>query len=191
MVAISFSVFKDKILTGKKTQTIRPYSERRYNQIKKKGILQLYWKQRTKESELLKEVKLESIDIIRLYAPIHSTYFDSKGYKVGYIHIWNGDRWEKTDDRDMILTVKRDGFETVEEMYRWFYDRYGEKVYNIVFMRIRWGYDQNEFVEDEIRKLRKDAEFLIKYIDEGKDVGLILSKAWDIELRRRIIKGMI
>ena len=50
---------------------------------------------------------------------------------------------------------------------------------------------EDEFVEEEIQKLRKDAEFLIKYIDRCKDVGLILSKAWDIETRRKLIKHIL
>lgn len=138
MVAISFSVFKDKIVSGEKTQTIRPYSEKRYNLIKKIGKLQLYWKQRTKECELLREVTLESIDIIRLYAPRNMLDFNSKGYPVGNFFKWDGKQWIPLDEEDFFATVHRDGFGSTAEMCEWFYNHYGDKVKDMKFMRIRW-----------------------------------------------------
>ncbi len=144
MVAISFSVFKDKILSGEKTQTIRPYSPKRYGQIKKIERLQLYWKQRTKECELLREVNLESIDIIRLYAPYNLAAFDSQGTTVGHIHRWSGKRWMLVDQKEFFDTCKRDGFETIADMYEWFRRKYKDRRYNMVFMRIRWkGGEEN------------------------------------------------
>lgn len=47
------------------------------------------------------------------------------------------------------------------------------------------------YVEEALEKLRADAERLIRYIDEGRPTGLILSKAWDIELRRRMLKRIV
>lgn len=43
----------------------------------------------------------------------------------------------------------------------------------------------------KIRELRDDAVRLINYIDEGKDIYIILVKAWDIAQRRKdIMKAM-
>ena len=39
----------------------------------------------------------------------------------------------------------------------------------------------------KIRELRDDAVRLIDYIDEGRDIEIILSKAWDIAERRKAI----
>lgn len=52
MPAISFSVFKEKVLDGSKRQTIRAH---RKNPIKSGDKLYLYWKQRSPECEKLGE----------------------------------------------------------------------------------------------------------------------------------------
>lgn len=66
MVAINFSVFKDKILNGTKRQTIRLLNIKWGKVIAKMDLghkvnLQLYWKQRSKECEKLKDVPLNVI----------------------------------------------------------------------------------------------------------------------------------
>lgn len=144
MVAVSFSVFKEKILSGEKTQTIRPYSEKRYETIKKIGKLQLYWKQRTKECELLGEAELESIDIIRFYAPENLLDFNGRGYPTGTIFKWNGEQWVPVDEGDFFATIHRDGFETINDMYEWFRKKYKDKLRTMNFMRIRWKAVQKE-----------------------------------------------
>jgi len=50
---IGFTVLKDKILSGKKRQTIRLVRKRRPPRVGE--TLRLYWRLRTKECELLKE----------------------------------------------------------------------------------------------------------------------------------------
>ena len=140
MVAISFSVFKEKILNGEKRQTIRPYREQRYKLIKRKGILQLYWKQMTKECEFLMEVPLKRIDIIRLYEPAPDSKMMLYGFGTDrkWIYIWNGKRWEACDKWGYFYTITLDGFITPEDFYKWFDGRYGEKVKRMNFMRIQW-----------------------------------------------------
>lgn len=61
MPAISFTMFKEKILDGTKKQTIRAVSKR---VIKKGDTLYLYWHQRQKDCELLKVVKCTSVHLI-------------------------------------------------------------------------------------------------------------------------------
>ena len=66
MTAISFSMFKDKLLSGEKTTTIRPLDIPRIEQMHRLGI-QVYWKQRTKESEKLFDARLKSVKVITSY----------------------------------------------------------------------------------------------------------------------------
>lgn len=139
MVAISFSVFKDKIKSGEKTQTIRPYSENRFNLIKRKRVLQLYWKQRD-GGGLIKTAVLESIDIIRLYAPAKITEFEIAGESRNrWIWVWTGSEWEKESEEGKKETIKRDGFNDEFEFYTWFEKHYKGKVVGMNFMRIRWS----------------------------------------------------
>jgi len=58
MAGISFSVFKDKILSGAKRQTIRAI---RKNPIKEGEKLYMWWKQRSSEREKLGEAKCTKI----------------------------------------------------------------------------------------------------------------------------------
>lgn len=68
MPALSFSVFKDKILSGEKRQTIRSV---RKHPIKEGDVLYMYWKQRSQtEREKLGEakcVKIRQVQIFREY----------------------------------------------------------------------------------------------------------------------------
>ena len=52
MVTVGFTMLKEKILSGEKTQTIRRWSEK-YARLWPGVKLHLYWKLRTKECELL------------------------------------------------------------------------------------------------------------------------------------------
>ena len=63
MAGISFSVFKDKILSGAKRQTIRTI---RKNPIKEGETLYMWWKQRSPEREKLGEtncIKISHVEI--------------------------------------------------------------------------------------------------------------------------------
>ena len=92
MVTISFSLFKEKILANQKRQTIRQL--RKYP-IKVGDKLELYWKLRTKETELLKEVTCREVINIKLT----DVLFDEK-------------------------IAKEDGFENIFEMQNFFYSHY-------------------------------------------------------------------
>lgn len=58
MPAISFSVLKDKLLSGEKCQTVRKPRKR---PLKVGDVLKVYWKQRTKECEFLGVTKIVKI----------------------------------------------------------------------------------------------------------------------------------
>ena len=64
MAGISFSVFKDKILSGEKRQTIRAV---RKHPIKKGELLYMWWKQRSPEREKLGEATCTAVRKIMIY----------------------------------------------------------------------------------------------------------------------------
>ena len=128
MVAISFSKrknFPDLIKQGIKDQTIRPFNQRRYEQIKRIKKLQLYWKQRTKECFKIADAELTEIFKIRFK---------------NLIQIWDDEKqdWTQAMTEQIEEIVKRDGFEDGWQLYNVLYNTYGEKMHEMEFMVIRW-----------------------------------------------------
>ena len=143
MVAISFSVFKDKLLDGTKTQTMRELNIPRLEQMRDLGI-QIYWKQRTKESEKLFDAIFKSVKFLA---------FDSDGLRWEVLaSTWETDRnlFIDPDIRELSheeknTIARKDGFESIEEMNGWFLKTYGSSLYESdplgltpVFMAIEW-----------------------------------------------------
>lgn len=113
MVAVSFSVFKDKLLSSEKDQTIRPFSEYRYRQLSKPNCkLQIYWKQRTKECEKLFEAVVTELFVIQL----------DPDERVIYHH-----EEKPMTEEELEEVVRRDGFASVEEFFEFFVSRYGKE----------------------------------------------------------------
>lgn len=107
MVAISFSVFKEKIIDDTKKQTIR---RPRKHPINVGDKLQLYWKLRTKETELLKEVICKEVISIDIY----DILFDE-------------------------VIAKNDGFDNAFQMRDFFYSHYSDILdKHIDFVIIKW-----------------------------------------------------
>jgi len=142
MVAISFSAnkkFPEMILSGRKDQTIRPYNPKRFEQIKRIGKLQLYWKQRTKECYKIADAEVTEIFRIRLYSDNRKEDEWLGGRRiVGYIIIEDKDKWRKATDDEWWGIIKRDGFSNALDFYNFFLDKYGNEVYDMEFMVIRW-----------------------------------------------------
>jgi len=117
MVAISFSDSRllEKLLSGEKNQTIRPYSERRYSIIKGRKILQIYWKQRTKECRKLFDAELTEIFLIYLFHPKTKKEWPHK--------IKNQEPVPMTK-KEVEELVRRDGFKNIRELYAWFKQQY-------------------------------------------------------------------
>lgn len=151
MVAISFSVFLDKIKNGEKTQTIRPYSDHRYEQLKKvlnkKGHLQLYWKQRDKDGFLISYATLK--ELYRFY--FRKDYIPQTDDYEYFTIVGLGADGRPFIDSDEEL-ARRDGFNSFEEMVKWFRSRYGE-LDGREFIIIRWELDDttrlDEFIKEE------------------------------------------
>ena len=112
MVAISFSVSKDNLLDDSKAMTIRRFKPKRFEQILTASDLQIYWKQRTKESQKLFDAELRSITVFR---------------------------FSSLSEGELLDLAFEDGFGGPLEMRSWFIDRYGEEAWeNGLFMAIRF-----------------------------------------------------
>ena len=127
MVALSFSVFKEKVKRGEKCQTIRPYTFKRFEMIMRLRVLQLYWKQRTKKRE-----RLGTGHVTKIFRIYFNTFFKE---------VWVEDYFgcgfcsmSETESRDLAL---RDGFDSFEQMFDYFKNVHGD-LDNKVFMVIRW-----------------------------------------------------
>ena len=130
MVAISFSVFKDKILSGEKRQTIRIYSEKRYNQIMRIRTLQLYWHQRSRDSELLREEI--AVELFRMR-------FIEEGDEIGLETMDAYGEFEVAKENEREHIAQADGFSSWAELVQWFINRYGrDKLLKTDYMVIRW-----------------------------------------------------
>ncbi|WP_413167774.1 hypothetical protein ACL6C3_13860 [Capilliphycus salinus ALCB114379] len=125
MPAISFSVFKDKLLSQTKTQTIR---RRRKYPIQVGDRLQIYWKQR----------KLRSwwFPSRRKFARERSStdsekLFDAECTRVQPIVI-NSRKWLiyvnelKITQEEMRTLALSDGFETLDAFFKFFSRNYGD-----------------------------------------------------------------
>jgi len=108
MPAISFSTMKNKILNGKKKQTIRLLRTNYWLKFKKGDKLIGYWKMRTKEREKLFESELSQNPFVLKMVDF--------------------------DENLMIL----DGFKGLQDgMENWFFPHYGDDL-NLRFVVLRW-----------------------------------------------------
>jgi hypothetical protein len=123
---ISFSVFKEKIESGEKTQTIRRYSEFQFKRFTNAKIYHLYWHNPRNGGKLIKVVKPSEKPF--LIAFNNSDYYSN----IDII----GESKERVIDLNTF--AKRDGFESSKEMFDWFFSEYGSRMYQEKFMVLRW-----------------------------------------------------
>jgi hypothetical protein len=132
---ISFSVFKEKILDGTKTQTIRRYSEFQYKRFCNAKKYQLYWGNPRNGGELIKEVEPSQKPFLIKFSSLLRDAPDMKGLEP------ETDIYSITYFKGGLLTKdvhQRDGFKTMMDMVDWFYKKYGEDMFNQKFMVLRW-----------------------------------------------------
>lgn len=111
MPALSFSVFKDKILSGAKRQTIRSV---RKNPIKEGDKLFLYWKQQSpKDCEELGEATCTSVKPITIYKD------DC------FVTLANKERENIDDPCDLNKFAIADGFDNWDDLVKYFEKNYG------------------------------------------------------------------
>lgn len=109
---ISFSVFKEKILDGTKTQTIRRYSEFQFKRFCNAKKYQLYWGNPRNGGELIREV--EPAEPPRMFSFRDATLGEIEELSI------------------------LDGFDCPAKMLDWFEERYGEDMFTKKFMVLRW-----------------------------------------------------
>lgn len=123
MAGLSFSVFKDKVLSGAKRQTIRG---KRKHPIKEGERLYLWWKQRTSEREKLGEADCELVlDIV----------IEKGGYLIRDPHDkMTREFYSNTDSRDAFAIA--DGFDNWQQLEEFF-----ERTHGLPFegVLIQWG----------------------------------------------------
>ena len=134
MVAISFNyrAFSDMILRGDKDQTIRPYNPERYEQIKRIGKLQLYWKQRTKECFKIADAEVTDIFRIKFYIDDSGTA-EILALKDNQID----DNYYPLSPIEIQEIVSRDGFINFWDLWDALVETYGA-IENREFMVIRF-----------------------------------------------------
>lgn len=126
MPLLGFTVFKDKILDGSKTQTIRKL--RKYP-IKENDRLFLYWHPRQKDCEKLGEsICMETYRI--------SLSIDQGELCVLRLHDGLG-CCSKLPYFKVLMLANDDGFKTVEEMKSWFLKTHGN-LDGETYQVIRW-----------------------------------------------------
>ena len=137
MVAISFSVFKDKLLSGKKRQTIRKHNKERVEQMKEHGI-QIYWKQRSQDGYKLFDATLvENFEI--KFSRWKRGYTERKTDKMMYFRMGDDSEFVTAPKWFADGVARKDGFEDFDDMFDSFCDQYGEEeVLNTTFDVIRF-----------------------------------------------------
>jgi len=135
MPTIGFTVFKDKILSGVKRQTIRLLRKR---PIKVGEKLYLFWHLRRKDCVKLGEaVCTETFFINVLYdenfldsgEPVFRIDVHQEPHSFGFQTLTES----QADD-----LAKRDGFNNALEMLRWFSEKHGD-LDGLIFQVIRWN----------------------------------------------------
>ena len=136
---ISFSVFRDKLESGEKKQTIRPYSEFQYRRFYNAKKYQLYWHNPRNGGQLIKEVESAGRPIRVFFMEPRSDAHISILYAstIQDIDLCYEAFGSLSDMRGII--AKRDGFEDYFTMVRWFEETYKEKLLRPnEFMILRW-----------------------------------------------------
>lgn len=136
MPLIGFTVFKEKILDGSKTQTIRKH---RKKPIEIFDTLYLYWHPRQKDCEKLGVAICQEEFTIRLnqqYAfgkqrIIIDRFEQSNADMNGWIQLWR-----PCTPQEMAEIINRDGFKDADEMLKFFIKHYALPE---VFQVIRWN----------------------------------------------------
>jgi hypothetical protein len=132
---LSFSVFKEKIESGEKKQTIRKYSPGQYQRLqncwKKRettGRYNLFWHNPRNGGTRIK-------DVVPSEKPFLITFHGGDFPP----HIRTVTPLEQAHNPDLLIEfAKRDGFGSSGEMWDWFESAYGKDMYQTKFMVIRW-----------------------------------------------------
>jgi hypothetical protein len=130
---LSFSVFREKIESGEKCQTIRPYNEKRYKMFRNAKKYQLYWHNPRNGGTLIKEVEPKGNPILlqfyKTYSEIRIVLRAHSDSNQSICGIYK-------DTNELAI---QDGFKDKNEMKAWFFKTYGEELFKQKFMILRWS----------------------------------------------------
>ena len=130
MAGLSFSVFKGKILSGAKRQTIRAV---RKNPIKEGGTLYMYWKQRSPECEKLGEAKCIKVREISICTDSYNFPDDQYSLVDHPVHLNN--------------FAIADGFNNWQELVKFFESTHGLPFEGVL---IQWDSIKSPFSVDNL-----------------------------------------
>ena len=131
---LSFSVFREKIESGEKRQTIRKYSPGQYRQFlncwKKRettGRYNLFWHNPRNGGTRIRDAVPADKPFLIYFEKVndHPLYWAELGE--------DNEKLGRPNE-----LAHRDGFKDSEEMFAWFYQAYGEAMFSERFMVIRW-----------------------------------------------------
>lgn len=135
---LSFSVFREKIESGEKRQSIRKYSPGQYRRFlncwKKRettGRYNLFWHNPRNGGVRIKDAVPSDKPAIFHFEEHHGVTGCYPDTPEDAAIIYPG--WESAGD-----LAWRDGFYSFEDMIQWFKDKYGPSLYEEKFMVIRW-----------------------------------------------------
>jgi hypothetical protein len=135
---LSFSVFREKIESGEKCQTIRKYSPVQYKRFlncwKKRetnGRYNLFWHNPRNGGTRIR-------DVVPSDEP-QCIFFERVNR---YINVWpsGGSDYDTLfpNGESANSLAQRDGFKDYKEMTEWFYREHGNALFSGAFMVIRW-----------------------------------------------------
>ena len=139
---IPFSVFREKIESGEKCQTIRKYSPGQYQRFlncwKKRettGRYNLFWHNPRNGGTRIKDVvpseKPFLIAFNRSYGQMHVRVLPRMGFEESKECLRN--------DAPILADLARlDGFKNASDMWNWFETTYGREMFQSKFVVIRW-----------------------------------------------------
>jgi hypothetical protein len=120
MPLIGFTVFKDKILEGSKTQTIR---KMRKHPIGLGDHLYLYWHCRQKDCTKLGDATCRDVFNIRMSIVVETDRELFPRLSRFYLKVLT--TAGLMDFKELTELAHLDGFESVQDMAKWFYSKYG------------------------------------------------------------------
>lgn len=138
---LSFSIFKEKIESGEKCQSIRKYSPGQYRKFlncwKKRettGRYNLFWHNPRNGGIRIKDVVPSDKPQIIRYR-LRESFVGVKLFRRSLIDIVDEETGIVINP---FVLAKDDGFENDTEMHDWFFSEYGSTMYDERFMVLRW-----------------------------------------------------
>jgi len=139
---LSFSVFREKIESGDKCQTIRKYSEGQYkrflncwNKRETTGRYNLFWHNPRNGGTRIKDVIPTEKPFLIQFCQHDSFVGKSNQFKRVINSIINAYTGEPVP---LFKLARDDGFENDFEMWDWFYQEYYGRLFTEKFMVLRW-----------------------------------------------------